>query len=158
MPEPTTQREAFERHIQATEQRKPFLWSTVFANSIKSDPMPPHLEGHYFMREDQKAWLAWQAARSLPPTDAPRVRELQGWQPIETAPKDGTYVLLCNEHVSGSWVGKFQQFAVSGYRFEDPWRTMMLNHDHMPKATRYRQPTHWQPMPAALARHEGEKE
>jgi hypothetical protein len=57
-----TDREAFERHIQAIEQRKPMLWSTVFENSVGRDPFPPHLEGQYFIKDDQKAWEAWQAA------------------------------------------------------------------------------------------------
>lgn len=35
---------------------------------------------------EAECWLAWQARASLPPAPEP----VAGWQPIETAPKDGT--------------------------------------------------------------------
>lgn len=38
--------------------------------------------GAYEHDDTQVAWLAWQAAR-------------QDWQPIETAPKDGTWMVVC---------------------------------------------------------------
>ncbi len=72
----------------------------------------------------------------------------QRWQPIETAPKDGSYVLLAwdgqcimshwldNSNTTAPWKG----FTVMGLR---PW----------PKG----KPTHWQPLPAppALPAHGG---
>ena len=73
--------------------------------------------------------------------------EEQGWQPIETAPKDGAYVLLSNQEAGGSWVGHFQQFAASGFRFDDPWHSMMLNHWHLPNKAKGSAPTHWMPLP-----------
>lgn len=68
MTNPTTpdqgdERRAFEQHIEATEKRKPMLWSTAYANGNEVCPAP--LEGVYFQVADQKAWLAWQAARAL---------------------------------------------------------------------------------------------
>ncbi len=69
------------------------------------------------------------------------------WQPIETAPKDGTYLLVSNPKSSGSWIAAYQPVAVSGYRFDDPWRSCMLNHYHLDPAGRYLTPTHWMPLP-----------
>lgn len=67
------------------------------------------------------------------------------WMPIETAPKDGTAVMLGNS--GGAWIGPFMQFAESGYRFDGPWRSLMLNHYHIPYEHRYKAPTHWMPLP-----------
>lgn len=67
------------------------------------------------------------------------------WQSIETAPKDGTRVLLAN--VGGCWIGEWGPVAVSGYRFDEPWRTSMLNHKHIQGNARYDPPTHWMPLP-----------
>lgn len=70
----------------------------------------------------------------------------QSWQDIETAPKDGTYVLVANSH--GSWIAKWHPVYQSGYRPSNPWASMMLNHDHIQKPGRFDKPTHWQPIPA----------
>ena len=76
-----------------------------------------------------------------------RVREATEWQPIETAPKDGTYILLTNPESGGSWVGHYQEFSSGGLRFDPPWHSMMLNCDHLPKKWASRRPTHWMPLP-----------
>lgn len=73
-----------------------------------------------------------------------RVREAQQWQPIETAPKDGTAILLSNER--GAWMAKYDPVYPSGYRPENPWFSLMLNHDHMRKGKPCA-PTHWMPLP-----------
>jgi hypothetical protein len=72
--------------------------------------------------------------------------EMSKWQPIETAPKDGSYVLIANMH--GAWVAKWHPIFVSGFRPSTPWASMMLNHDHIEKTGRYDPPTHWMPLPA----------
>lgn len=54
------------------------------------------------------------------------------WRPIETAPKDGTRVMLW----AAEWEG-----ANSGCMFGTGWG----QYDHIWK----HQPTHWQPLPAA---------
>lgn len=64
-----------------------------------------------------------------------------GWRPIETAPKDGTDVLL---HVD------WQPLTVIGFygtRTEDEatWRVAW---DHAAVRDGYDEPTHWQPLPA----------
>ncbi|MDX4957877.1 DUF551 domain-containing protein [Delftia acidovorans] len=67
------------------------------------------------------------------------------WQPIETAPKDGSLILLGAPN--GVWVGKHLPAYTSGFAPKNPWSSMLLNHDHM--AERYTRPTHWMPLPAA---------
>ena len=83
-------------------------------------------------------------------TDTP---EQVGWMPIETAPKDGSYLLVSNGH--GVWVARFKSVYQSGWKPPSPWQSMMLNHAHIPSAKRNGSPTHWMPLPtppiAALA-------
>lgn len=74
-----------------------------------------------------------------------RVAESQQWHPIETAPKDGTAILVSNER--GAWFAKYEPVYQSGYRPENPWFSLMLNHDHMRTGKPYA-PTHWMPLPA----------
>jgi len=74
--------------------------------------------------------------------------EAPQWQPIETAPKDGTAILLGSR--GGAWVGKWLPVYVSGYRPDNPWSSLMLNHDHM--GEKRCKPTHWMPLPAAPRR------
>jgi len=67
-----------------------------------------------------------------------------GWMPIESAPKDGTYILLGSS--DGAWVARYHPIYQSGYMPENPWQSMMLNHEHLgryPKA----KPTHYMPLP-----------
>lgn len=71
------------------------------------------------------------------------------WQPIETAPKDGRLIVLGARN--GVWLGKHQPVFQSGYVPDNPWSSMLLNHDHM--AERYTRPTHWMPLPAAPGAH-----
>ena len=76
--------------------------------------------GGYARSTDQLMWLGWQLARQ------------SAWQPIETAPKDGTVVLLklptgC---ISGSYDGAY-------------WLESVL-HAEMPVPSK---PTHWMPLP-----------
>ena len=69
------------------------------------------------------------------------------WHDIASAPKDGTAIMLRNE--GGAWIGKWQSIAASGYTFDQPWRSLMLNHYHIPVSHRYLPPTHWMPLPPA---------
>jgi hypothetical protein len=79
------------------------------------------------------------AARSVPVGG-------EGWKPIETAPKDGTYILLRfagplhDRESPGISVGK----AID--REPGWWLTAIWA-----SSTAHEQPTHWQPLPAALA-------
>ncbi len=73
----------------------------------------------------------------------------EGWKPIETAPKNGAFILVGN--TAGTWIATYDAFAPSGARWENPWRSMMLNHNHMKKRNHNWSsvPTHWMPLPAA---------
>jgi len=59
-----------------------------------------------------------------------------GWQPIETAPLGGKWVLL--------WWPEITDCAIEGYRVNDTWRTIS---DHR-STDGFGGPTHWHPIPA----------
>lgn len=68
-----------------------------------------------------------------------------GWMPIESAPKDGTVILLCSP--AGTWVAKYKRVYYSGALRENPWFSLMLNHVHMADILGWEIPTHWMPLP-----------
>ena len=82
---------------------------------------------------------------------APPTAQAEGWRPISTAPKDGALIVLGARN--GVWLGKYVPVYQSGYRPENPWSSMLLNHDHM--AERYTRPTHWMPLPPHPTSAEG---
>lgn len=63
-----------------------------------------------------------------------------GWQPIETAPRDGTYVILFWPYITQDG------FAAGGYWYDPQngvaprWYSDMVNSGATP-------PTHWMPFP-----------
>lgn len=62
--------------------------------------------------------------------------ETNGWQPIVTAPRDGTYVLLCLLYSDGShsqMVGYYGSYGRGGWTTGTSWT---------------QEPTHWRPLPA----------
>ena len=89
---------------------------------------------------------AWEPLYAAPPT-----AQAEGWRPISTAPKDGALIVLGARN--GVWLGKYVPVYQSGYRPENPWSSMLLNHDHM--AERYTRPTHWMPLPPPPTSAEG---
>lgn len=58
---------------------------------------------------------------------------MSDWQPIETAPKDGTRVLVADEDV---WMAVARYWPCNSYWIEDAASGMKLN-----------PPTHWLPLP-----------
>ncbi len=67
------------------------------------------------------------------------------WQPIETAPKDGTVIILCESGYRDSIRASFWRQDGDGFpwKFLDPDSETFLNGwlgDH-------RGPTHWMPLP-----------
>lgn len=74
---------------------------------------------------------------------------LGAWLPIETAPQDDTTYFLATNG-SGVWMAHWEPVAVGGYRFENPWRSVLRNHWHIKDhARKYGPPTHWMPLPEA---------
>lgn len=85
------------------------------------------------------------ALAALAPSAAPVAAEPEGWQPIETAPKDGTEVVL--------WLGAPYSEVANAWWFE-PWANWQMG--ELPNALDDEMhgigsavPTHWQPLPAA---------
>lgn len=73
-----------------------------------------------------------------------RASPAQDWMPIETAPRDGSAVIVAND--CGSWIAKYYAVYQSGYKADSPWFSLMLNHDHIARGGGL--PTKWQPLPA----------
>ena len=69
------------------------------------------------------------------------------WQPIETAPKDGSWLLVSNAEKDGAWIARYYEFYPSGYKPDNPWFSLMLNHDGLPNPRGSSFPTHWMPLP-----------
>lgn len=82
--------------------------------------------------------------------------EVSGWQPIETAPHDGRAMLLSQTDAGGAWIGRYEPVYQSGYRPDNPWFSLMLNRDYLPKPLKSSAPTHWMPLPAAPSVTDGE--
>jgi hypothetical protein len=76
------------------------------------------------------------------------------WQPIETAPKDGTEIIVGNDQATvwitrGSWWSDGEHWATQGYDKQEEaagWWSY-ANSVGQDKLNDYRQPTHWLPMP-----------
>ena len=60
------------------------------------------------------------------------------WQPIETAPKDGTLVLVWDEDTGGAFAAQFL-VEVTGWGNPGEWMDW--------HGMRLLQPTHWMPLP-----------
>lgn len=58
-----------------------------------------------------------------------------GWQPIETAPKDGTYILGWNDELLSPVV----MFWKMGPQYQSYWATAPAHY--------VKRPTHWMPLP-----------
>lgn len=78
---------------------------------------------------------------------------MTNWQPIETAPRDGTLILGCikppvKDGFSGGWVHEFEQWlapltiAFRGFHPNSPGRATWRCKDGKPM-----EPTHWMPLP-----------
>lgn len=71
------------------------------------------------------------------------------WQPIETAPKDGSHILLYSpQDVHSAFVG----FWKDGHKFGRYWMAAGPEGEACDCAGGWqytRQPTHWMPLPAA---------
>lgn len=64
----------------------------------------------------------------------------QDWQPIETAPKDLTQVLVYDAEDKGVFLGQYECYAVPPYWSFD-------THDLTREKAEIVRPTHWMPLP-----------
>jgi|SRR4051794_22711326 Protein of unknown function (DUF551) len=73
---------------------------------------------------------------------------MSDWQPIETAPRDATWILLSGGTVD--WAeyafGITCPPVVVACRRSEEWIVSLADGGH--KLTRYKSPTHWMPLPA----------
>lgn len=74
------------------------------------------------------------------------------WQPIETAPKDGTKVLIVNDEGAIDVAGYIEQWNerdewVRKAKDGDVYRTVREDRGYWGTGTAYC-PTHWMPLPA----------
>ena len=63
------------------------------------------------------------------------------WQPIETAPKDGTRVLLIGKNGANRWMRPFVGYWTPRYA----WSLDVYDFESV--LTNYHPPTHWMPLP-----------
>lgn len=103
------------------------------------------IEGDY-----DKSWSAASIIRNL----EAEIKQLElktnnGWMPIETAPKDGTWVLLTGGSIDYSWDGKTEPKVVVGQHiiWEDKWPQWKMAWFDSGHYGEYCNPTHWQPLP-----------
>lgn len=68
-----------------------------------------------------------------------------GWQPIETAPKDGSWVLLTGGTVEYGWDADQQPPAVVGQARGQGWQFAWYDSGYYGE---YEKPSHWMPVPA----------
>ena len=73
-----------------------------------------------------------------------------GWQPIETAPKDGTWVLLAGGDIDYGWDDPSKPASVVGQWTADSecWQFAWYDGGFYGE---YETPTHWRPLPAPPA-------
>lgn len=78
------------------------------------------------------------------------IKQIQGWRKIETAPKDGTKILLsCGNYVViASW-RKIDEIHLSSYSFPNKIKNKKLWLDRSGDAYNFgaNKPTHWQYLP-----------
>lgn len=93
----------------------------------------------------------WQPLFAAPPALSAQVQDVAGWQPIETAPKDGSTFLavMAKAYSPRATLCKFEDGKFlspsQGEKFVLPgWNQWW--------------PTHWMPLPAAPAKQEGKGE
>lgn len=115
-----------------------------------------HETGCYLDLRTEGAWWAWQARAAVSAANSLAQRQpLTEWQPIETAPKDGTLLLLWEQYESEPFIG-------SWYAFRSEWEASRTHYDTDGNAyviDRVYSPgvTHWMPLPAAPAATTGKE-
>lgn len=67
------------------------------------------------------------------------------WQPIETAPRDGTWLLLTGGDIQYGWDGDTVPPCVCGHSSGREWQFAWYDGGAYGE---YLRPTHWMPLPA----------
>ena len=67
------------------------------------------------------------------------------WQPIETAPKNGTWVLVTGGYIDYCWEGETQpDVTAAQYVINIGWQMAWYDSGYYGG---YKSPTHWMPLP-----------
>lgn len=102
----------------------------------KKSSDPHHSDTYTFNRATLLQFAAALAAPAAP----------AGWQPIETAPKDGTQIALATHKTAHA--GRWQQRM-----YGDNW---WMSGDYVAAFSTINPPTHWMPLPAAPGAPQGD--
>lgn len=78
------------------------------------------------------------STKKVPLPTEKELSDLNQWQPIETAPKDGTLYLALSTKVDTEYIGVMRMSYVNGYPCAEVMGCCF--------------PTHWMPLPAAPER------
>jgi hypothetical protein len=89
--------------------------------------------------------LVLEALTTMQAREATLIRERE-WQPIETAPKDGTEVLIFDANAKKGYVGDTPNVAYWDDSREAGWWG-----SYETEQTRPHTPTHWMPLPSVEA-------
>jgi len=131
-------REAFEREYEAH-------LSPAEADWFRREEDDPE---EYYHATTADAWWGFRAALQW----AASQQAADGWRPIETAPKDGTDVLVMYMHIDTQIV--HNAFYASESEGWDAQAVGWWSYDHSEvsriKLDDWMTPTHWMPLPAAL--------
>ena len=100
------------------------------------------------IREDSEGGARSDAQAAIAAIEAQGWMVVQGWQPIESAPKDGTSILAC---VSGYVPSQVQwvEFDGVGKWSDDPEMFMEEYHFRAYFSGTAYDPTHWMPLPTS---------
>jgi len=91
--------------------------------------------------EDDAEWNMYLAIAQALLTERNRALKEAGWQPIETAPRDGTYFIGFWPHMSGSFADHQGQYRTRW----TGWGGGCWEGDALGRPVEY--PTHWMPLP-----------
>lgn len=80
-----------------------------------------------------------------PPLKARAGRLTMDWQPIETAPRDGTRFLACGPHVEGVWVVRWNTMSGGPGWLDDSCAGHSDYWNYIDNEDAY---SHWMPLPA----------
>jgi hypothetical protein len=70
------------------------------------------------------------------------------WQPIETAPKDGTQILVCGTYSSDIAIVRFREHDRDWRCVSDGFDVIESQSDFGTEYRSFAVPTHWMPLPS----------